>query len=267
MPGCLIGFPSENITPTATASWAVGTAATGYAVANMLTLVPGDVAKANETTASPRLTFSGAVAPLFLMFIHTNWGGASSVTLLNNGGMTPQTVTVRESEDGLCECAFVDLRGVANVSATQFTVAVVGADGPVAIGVWLAYTEVFEPKTQWEYLTGERAPKVKYTPASGAVDFVFARPTRRRKFRGNWHWPEDRPQWRRLWREAYSIDPTPFGFVVDLDDVECALMQFVDDEYHEVNTFIDGSFANNSQSGLMNHPVDILEVGAGAPLP
>lgn len=266
MPGVLIGYPSANVAPTATPSWAVGTAATGYPATNMLTLVPGDVAKANETTASPRLTFSGSVTPKVLMFIHTNWGGASSVTLSNNGGMTPQAVTVRESRDGLCECAWVDLRDVANVAGTQLTVDVVGADGPVALGVWLVYTEVDEPKTQWEYITGARLPKVRLTPASGAVDFVFSRPTKRRKFRATWHWPEDRPIWRRLIEEAYSVDPTPFGFVPDVDDVEAALMQFVDDDFNELNRFIDGKFSDNTQSGLLEFALDILEEGAGAPL-
>jgi hypothetical protein len=267
MAGSLIGFPSANIAPTATPSWPIGNPVSGYPATNMLTLVPGDVAKVAETTASARLTFGGSVTPLFLMWIHTNWGGASSVTLSNNGGMTPQAITVRESEDGLCECAFVDLRGVANVAATQFTVAVVGADGPVALGVWLAYDEVFEPHTRWEYLTGARMPKVKMTAASGAMDFVFSRPTRRRKFRGNWHWAEDRPLWRRLFHEAYSVNPTPFGFVPDLDDSECGLYQLVDDEYNEGNTFFDGAFRDNSQSGIVETQVELLEVGAGAPLP
>lgn len=267
MPGCLFGYPDANLAPTATASFAVGTAATGYPAANMLTLDPGVVAKANETTASPRLTFGAPVTPKVLMFIHTNWAGASSVTLSNNGGMTPQAVTIRESADGLCECAWVDLRDVANVAATQFTVAVVGADGPVALGVWLAYDEVEEPKTRWQYLTGAKLPKVKLTPASGAQDFVFARPTRRRKFRGTWHWAEDRPIWRRLFEEAYSVTPTPFGFIPDVDDVECALMQFVDDEFNELHEYFSGKFSDDSQSGIVEFQVDILEVGAGAPLP
>lgn len=267
MAGVLIGFPSSNVAPEATPSWvAPATPASGYAVTNMLTLDPGVVAKANETTAKFRLAFSGTVTPEAIFFGHTNWGGAASVTL-TNGGSLSVPVTIRESQDGLCECGWADLRGVAGAGSTDFYIEVVGADGPVAIGCVIVLTSVEAPRTRWQYLGGERMPKVKLTPASGAQDFVFSRPTRRRKFRCTWHWAEDRELWRRLWREAYSVTPTPFVLIPDEDDVDAALVQFVDDDFSELYEYFSGSFADNSQSGIVETQLDVLEVGAGAPLP
>jgi hypothetical protein len=266
MAGVLVGYPSSNVAPTATPSWVVGTPASGYPVANVLTLDPGEVAKANEMTATLRLTWLSPVVPVAILLIHTNFGSASSVTASNNGGMTPIPVTVRETRDGLGECGWVDMRGVAGASCTQLNIAAVGTDGPVAIGTIIVLTAVESPRTRWEYLTGAKLPKIKLVPSSGARDFVFARPTKRRKGRFSWHWAEDRAFWRRLWEEAYSVTPTPFALIPDEDDSDAMLVQFVDDEYNELNTYFDGSFADNSQSGLVETQADVLEVGAGAPL-
>lgn len=266
MAGVLFAFPSSNVAPTATPSWAVGTEASGYDVENVLTLVPGDVAKANETTATLRLMFSGNVTPVALVFIHTNWGGASSVTVTNGGSMAPQSVTIRETRDGLCECGWVDLRGVANTTDDQWDIAVAGADGPVAIGSILVLTSIESPRTKWEYLLGDWAPKVRLTPANAARDFIFSRPTRRRSGQFVWHWAEDRPLWRRLWEEAYSTNPTPFPVIPDEDDGDAMLVQFTDDRYRELYAYFSGSFADSSQSGIVERPIEVLEEGAGAPL-
>lgn len=266
MAGVLFGYPSSNVAPTATPTWAVGTPMSGYAVANVLTLVPGDVAKANETTATLRLTWGAPVTPVAVVFIHTNWGGASSVTATSGGAMAPQAVTIRETRDGLCECGWLDLRGVANTSLSQLNIAVVGADGPVAIGTILVLTSIESPRTKWGYGTGDWAPKVRLTPASGARDFLFSRPTRRRSGRFLWFWAEDRPLWRRLWEEAYSVTPTPFALIPDEDDVESMLVQFTDDRYQEGNEYFDGKFEDNTQSGIVERPIEVLEEGAGAPL-
>jgi len=265
MPGMLIGLPSKNIAPTATPSWAVSSANSSYPVTNVLTLEPGDVAKAIASTATLRLTFGGSVAPRVVGLLHSNLGDATSVTVGTNGGMTPVAMSIPDTEDGLCQCGWVDFDGLTGVPGTQLNIVVTGASGPVAIGTVVVLTEVYEPKTRWRYREGERMPKIKHT-SSADIDFVYAQPSRRRRVRCEAHWAEDRPFWRSLRLEAYSVTPTPFLLIPDETDVSAMLAQFVEDDFDETYEYFDGSFAAETQSGIVELPFEVREVGAGAPL-
>ncbi len=265
MAGFLVGLPSNNIAPEATPSWAVSSADASYPVTNVLTLEPGDVAKAIATTATLRLTWGGSKTPEIVGLIHTNLGGASSVTVATNGGMVAVTMSIHDSEDGLCQCGWVDLRGLTGVAGTQLNIAVTGATGNVAIGTVVVLDDVYEPKVRWRYRLGQRMPKIRHETAAD-TEFIYAVPSRRRSVRCEAHWAEDRPFWRSLQLEAYSVTPTPFLVIPDEEDIHALLAQFDDESFSELYEFFDGSFASSTQTGLVETPFEVREVGAGAPL-
>ena len=211
MPGCLIATPSANIAPTGTPSWATGTEDTDYPLTNSLTLEPDDVSKANETTATYRLTFGGAELLVGLVVVNTNAGGTTA-TLTNNAGMTPQAVVVPASEDGLCQNIWFDLREVTSTSATQWNVAFVGTDGPVALGTVLALTSWLSPRLRWEYNIREAVPNISHR-ASRGKRWTYETGTRVRFFEAEAHWAEDVPILRSLRREtrgsSASLHPHP----------------------------------------------------------
>lgn len=264
MAGILFGFPSKNIAPSATPSWAVSSADASFPVANVLTLEPDTVAKATATTATLRLTFSGSETPLLLAFINTNWGGASAVSVSNNGGMTPQSVTVQDTEHGQVQNGWVDLRGLANVAATQFDIAVTGAVGNVAIGTVLVFAEIASPRVQWGYEMSDVFPTIEQRASDGRR-FVYARGTNVRTLKATVHWAEDRELMRSLRRETRG-GLLPFLMIPDEDDSDAMLVQIVPDATPEQYQFFSGSFADDTAEGLVLTALDVEEVNAGAAL-
>lgn len=263
MAGCIVAKPSANIAGSATPSWSVGTANASYPVTNVITTDPGTVAKANETTASLRLTWGGSKTLKALALINTNLGG-KTLTLSNNGGMTPQTVTVPSNADGLLQNCWFDLRDVANNAATQWTIAVTGASAAVAIGTVLALDALLEPHVKWSYDLGQRVPAIVHR-SSMQHRFAYDVPVRTRPYEGRIDWAEDYTDLTALLIEARKY--LPFFLVVNEDEPDASLVQFADDEVNLSSfEFFTGEFHNSTVDGIVAQTLRCEEVNAGVAL-
>lgn len=263
MPGALICTPSQNAAPSATPTWAVGSANGSYPVANAITLEPDRVAKANETTATLRLTFSGARTLVGLGVINTNLAG-QAITLSNADGMTPQAITVPAPADGLAQSAWFDLRGLENAASTQWNLAVTGAPHPVAIGTVVAVEAWLAPRLRWEYEIRERFPVIAHRTSLGRR-FVYRVPVRYRFFEAIAHWAEDRNLLRELRRDAQG-SVVPFLLIPDEEDADALLVQFTEEDARERYRFVAGRFDDDSVEGIVDQAVACEEVSTGVAL-
>jgi hypothetical protein len=263
MPGALIASPSDNLATTATPTWAVGSANALYPVANVITLESDQVAKANETTATLRLTFGGSETLVGLGVINTNLGGLP-VTLTNNGGMAAQVVTVPDPADGLAQSVWFDLRGVTGASGSQWNIAVAGAPSGVAIGTAIAVGAWLAPRLRWEYEMRERFPVISHRSSLGKR-FVYRVPVRYRFFEAIAHWAEDRDLLRELRRDAQG-SVIPFLLIPDEDDADALLVQWLEEDMRERYPFHDGSFSGETVTGVVDQPIQFEETSSGVAL-
>lgn len=256
--GAWYGLPSENLAPSGTPTWAVGTPDADFPLANSLTLEPDVVAKANENTATYRLTFGAAKQLGFIAFYNLNFPGVTAA-LTNNAGMTTQNKTVTTPEDDLAINLFFDLTEVLNTNATQWNLAITGT-APVTIGTVVAYEALNEFHMRWEYELLERFPVIEHR-TSYQKRLQYRIPVRYRKFQGVPFYASDIAGLRTLRRDAQgSILPWPF--VADLNDPDTSLLvQFASDEHSERPVFFDGD-----PEGVVEHPIALEEVNAGLSL-
>jgi hypothetical protein len=260
--GAWYGLPSLNVAAAGTPTWAVGTADAEFPLANSLTLEPDVVAKANENTATYRLTLPVAKAIRFIAFFNVNCPGVI-VTLTNNAGMVAQTKTVPSPEDGLSIHVFFDLTDVASVTATQWNLAVVGSR-PVTIGTVTAYEELGEFRMRWDYSLDEKFPVIEHRTGYDKR-LQYRKPVRGRRFSGQPFYAEDRNALRTLRRETLG-SMGPFTFVPDLNDDDVLLTQFASDTHQERTQFFDGEFPDASVRGIVEHPITLEEVSSGVSL-
>lgn len=261
MAGHLIGLPSKNIAITATPSWVTG-ADSSYPASKGITLEPGDVTKSANATDTYRLTFSSATL-VAVLFINTNWGGRT-VTAQTNGGMSAVPVTIPNTEHGLVQNGWADFRGLSGVTGTQLNIAISGGTGNPALGTILAYTAIEAPRTRWGYTDNDVFPTIEHR-SSLKTRFIYRIPTNVRILKCEGHWPEDRPFYRSLRRETQG-SVIPFGFIPDEDDLDARLVQFVNDTTPEEYIYFDGSFADDTQSGLVTTALEMEEVNPGVAL-
>ncbi len=263
MPGALYSLPSANVAPDATPTWSTGTPDTDYPLANVLTLEPDVPAKANENTASLRLTWGGAKTLKALALINLNCPGVT-IQLSNNGGMVAQTFLVPDPEDGLCINAWFDLRDVSSNSGTQWTIAIVGS-APVAIGTVVALESFEELRNRWDYRIRDRFPVIEHRTSLGKR-LQYRTGTRTRLFSGDALLAEDRNAMRTLRREANG-SLTPFVLIPDEEDADDVLLvQFAGPDSDEVYRFHAGSFSAATVEGIVDQPLDLEEVNAGVAL-
>lgn len=260
--GAWIVRSSHNLAPSATPTWSVGTADSDFPIANLLTLEPDVVAKANENTATLRLTWGGAQSLAGLALFNVNFPGVS-VALTNNASMSTQNVTAPSPEDNLQINLFFDLTGVANTSATQWEIAVAGA-APVTIGTVVA----FSAWTQLPVRIGdrgltERFPAIEHRTGYGKR-LQYRIPVRTRVYELQPFRAQDRNTLRSVRREIYG-SITPFALVPDREDTEVALVQG-QTEYQERAQYTSGSFPLGTARGTVDMPLVLEEVSGGVSL-
>lgn len=266
MSGSLYALPSKNKLPTATLSWAVGTANAAFPLTQLSgshALEPDEVAKANETTATLRLTWGGAQALEGLALFNVN-GRGTTIGLTNNGGMATQNKVVPSPEDGLAVNVYWDLRGIASASATQWNIPIVGAAGPVTFGTVIPILSWSENMhLRWNYEVGDVFPVIdKRTSYRKRLQYRL--PVRYRTFSGTALLATDRNALRTLRREALG-SITPFVFVPDKDDSDVILVQFAAEDHKETYQSVAGSFASTVE-GIVDQPIVLEEVNAGVAL-
>lgn len=264
MPSTLYAKPSANVIAGATLSWAVGTANASFPLTNAKTLEPDVVAKANETTATLRLTYSGAQALEGLALFNIN-GRGLTIALTNNGGMATQNKVVPNPEDGLGVNVYWDLRGVASASAAQWNVAVVSAAGPVTFGTvvpissWSTAMHI-----RWGFELRDVFPVIpKRTGYKKRLQYRI--PVRYRMFSGVAPLAADRNALRTLRRETFGTI-TPWVFVPNSSEGEVLLVQFADEQFSETTKIFRGSFDSSTVHGAVDQPISLEEVNAGVAL-
>ncbi len=259
MAGCSIGLPSYDIAASATPTWAVGTPNGSYPVANVITVDPGEVAKANETTATLRLTWSGSKVIVAVLVINTNLGGELITATI---GSKSGSATVPDNPDGLLQNVWIDLDGAGN-SGTTLDIAVTGADNPVAIGRVIALTAILEPHVKWGYDLSQTFPDITHVNSLDQ-DFVLDVPVRRRLYNGTVEWAEDYNDLLTLLLEARRN--VAFAVIPNVDDPDCGIFKFVGELPKPSFDFFDGRFDNDTVSGLVRQTLQIKEVNAGVAL-
>jgi hypothetical protein len=253
--------PDKNVAPSGTPTWAVGTANADFPLANVETLEPDVVAKANENTATLRITFGAPVTLVGLAAFNVNFPGVT-VGLTNNGGMATQNRTVPAPEDNLMINVFWDLEGVAGTTASQWNIPVVGA-APVTIGTVVAITEWGEFRMRWGYHDLERFPVIEHRTGY-QKRLQFRIPVRYRVFRGTPFLAADVAAERTL-RRLCNGSITPFVFVKDRNASDVRLVQFADDEHSETTEFIDGTDSFET-GGVVEREIRLEEVSGGVSL-
>jgi len=259
MAGSSIALPSYDIAAQAVPTWVVGTPNGSYPVANVITVDPGEVAKANETTATLRLTWGGSKVIVAVLLINTSLGGELVTATI---GSKSGSATVPDNPDGLCQNVWIDLNGAGN-SGTTLDIAVVGADNPVAIGRVIALTALLEPHVKWGYDLSQSFPDITHTNSIDQ-DFVLDIPVRRRLFNGIVEWAEDYTDLLTLLLEARRN--TAFAVIMNVDDPDCGIFKFVGELPKPSFDFFDGRFDDESVSGIVRQTLQIKEVNAGVAL-
>jgi hypothetical protein len=261
--GAWIVRSSKNLAPSATPTWAVGTADSDFPLANVLTLEPDVVAKANENTATLRLTWGASKTLVGLALFNVNFPGVT-IGLTNNGGMSTQNVTVPAPEDNLQIHAFFDLDGVASNAGTQWNIAV-ASTRPVTIGTVVA----IEEWTELPIRVGDRKRRQRFPVIEHRTGYQkrlqYRIPVTARQYQCQPFRARDRNTVRTVFREA--LGPiTPLAFLPDRQDTEIALVQLVGDlEEQPENTH--GSFpANTARGGHVDMPLTLEEVSSGVSL-
>lgn len=256
--------PSDNfvVSSPPTPTWSVGSVDADFPLANVLTLEPDVVAKSTNNTATLRLTFGAAKTLVGIVYLNVNFPGVA-VTLTNNAGMTSQVKTVAAPEDELSVSVFFDLTDVANTNATQWNLAVVGS-APVAIGTVVAIEAWTETRMRWDYSIEERFPVIEHRTAYGKR-LQYRIPLRYRKVAGVPFYAADRNALRTLRREALG-SMLPFVFVPDMNDDDVLLVQFATDTHTERYSWFDGTFPDDTATGIVEHPIELDEVSNGVSL-
>ena len=260
--GSWVVRPSNNAIDSFTLSWAVGSADSEFPITNAKTLEPDVVAKANENTATMRLTAVSPVALKGLALFNVNFPGVA-VGITNNGGMATQTKTVPEPEDDLAIHVFWDFDGVSGAVATQWNIPVVGSH-PVTIGTVVPILDWDEFRMRWGQKLVERFPVLEQRTGY-QKRLQYRIPVRTRIFSGTPFYAEDRNLLRTVRREAHG-SMTPFVFLPDRNDADVALTQYAGTDHEETAQFTDGLFTDDSARGVVEMPITLEEVSSGVSL-
>lgn len=260
--GAWVVRPSNNAIAAATLSWAVGTPDSEFPILNAKTLEPDVVAKANENTATLRLTYGAPVVLKGLVLINVNFPGVT-VGITNNGGMTAQTKTIPDPEDDLAIHVFWDLEDVLGTSATQWNIPVVGSH-PVTIGTVIPVLDWDEFRMRWGQKLVERFPVIEHRTGY-KKRLQYRIPVRTRDFFGTPFYAEDRNLLRTVRRETHG-SMTPFVYLPDRNDTDVALVQYAGTDHEEQQVFTDGLFPDSSARGIVDMPVTFEEVSSGVSL-
>lgn len=139
-------LPSDLLQDGATVSVTAGTEDTAYPKTNLQDRVAHTVAKLTGTSGTFRATFGAAKTLQAVAFINTN---ATAIQLTNGAGLNQAVTIPTTPEDGLFLDPWIDLRGLANTSSTQWNVALTGPAG-VALGELLLVQTLRTLKVNWD---------------------------------------------------------------------------------------------------------------------
>lgn len=261
MPGCLYATPADNVVQSATPSLTVGTANAAFPLTNIDDIDPGVVFKATTGTATIRFTFGGATVLVAIAMFNHNLHGLTP-TWTNNGGMATQNFPVPTvPEDLLGINPWLDLRGVAGTSATQWNLVISGAPNAVAIGDIALLTALRDLKVPWQYKHKEHHPTIIHRTEK-EKRLIFPHSVRTRMFSGEAIRFEDRAAVRSLRRSAQGAYK-PWVFIPDSAVNDALLVQFADDDTgEETYEYVDPA----RTTGIVRMPVSLEEVQSGLAL-
>ena len=234
MNGVFYCRPSDIVTDAATVALTSGTENAAFPLTNLYDLNPAKVFKATGTSCTIRLTYGAAQALQAIALIMHNLVGAS-VTVTNNGGMATQTIVIpANAEDGLSVDPFLDLRPVANASATQWNIVITGAAANVAIGELLAVETLRDMEVGRELRRGDVIPQRMNVTASG-VKLIYPLGVRLHRISAITILESLRSDLLALWHGALGMR---HGFLVipDLNVNVAYFMRFAADDFPWVHT-------------------------------
>lgn len=140
--------PSGNLTSSGTVSLTAGAAATDYPLTYLYDLDPAYPFKATGTSCTIQIVFGAPTLLECIALINTNLAGAT-VTITNNAGLNQALVIPAITLGARTRNAWKDLRGLANTTATTWTITITGASANVAIGELVMGDELREAELAW----------------------------------------------------------------------------------------------------------------------
>jgi hypothetical protein len=129
-----------------------GTEDLAYPRTNITDRVSHTVGKFTGTSGTFRRTFGVAQAVAAVVFVNTN---ATAIQLTNNAGLSVAVSIPTTPEDGHPLDPWIDLRGLANTSATQWNAALTGPTG-VGLGEFVLIASVRSLLALWQPEPSER---------------------------------------------------------------------------------------------------------------
>lgn len=161
-----------------TISVTAGSEDANYPRANVIDLVSHTVGKFTGTSGTYRRTFGGAVSVQAAVFVNTN---ATAIQLTNNAGLNEAVSIPTTPDDGHPLDPWIDLRQVANTTATQWNAALTGPAG-VRLGEFLLIATIRTLYALWQPTTIEdEAHPVVHNETDYAVDLDYSMGVRVRR--------------------------------------------------------------------------------------
>jgi hypothetical protein len=224
MRGILYCRPSDIVTATATIALTSGSENAAFPLTNVYDKRPGKVFKATGTSATIRLTYGAPQTLEGFSFLNHNLAGAT-VSVTNNATLNQSFGTIAAAEEtGPSRDPFKDLRGLANVSATQWNLVISGAAANVAIGEIIPIATVRSMLVLPLPDEGEALPAIQHQLVGGdALNYPIG--TRGRHFTGKLLDEADRLSLITLRRDALGVG-RGFWFMPDADVNESYFMVF-----------------------------------------
>lgn len=221
---CIYARPSDNKTPSATLSLTAGAEDAAYPLTNLDDLRPDVVFKATGTSCTIRATFGSSQALQAIGLINHNLHGLT-ITVTNNGGMSPQSLIVPAvGDDALPINPWLDLRGVGSASGTQWNLAITGAAANVAIGELLLIATVRTMPIRWGVDVDERQPVILHR-TDYHVPLKYGLGLRYRYFTGEVNRETERSAMTALFRDARGC-LKPWWFVLEDTVNDAKYVQF-----------------------------------------
>jgi hypothetical protein len=259
MAGVLYARPSDNVTANATPSLVVGAANASYPLTNIDDLDSGLPFKATGTSATLRWTFVGSQTLAAIALFNHNLHG-KTLALTNNAGLSANLVVPAVGADALCINPWLDLRQVADHTASTWTLTITGAANPIAIGEVALLAALREVSIRWGYDGSETHPVIEHRTEYGRrLQFKLA--VRQRTFSGQAFLYEERDEIRQLERECFG-PYTPFVLIPNEDENDAVFAQWAGQQRTEKTDWIHPDLSG----GMVEIPLAFEEQNAGLAL-
>jgi hypothetical protein len=226
MASVLYARPSDNLIGSSTISLSVGAIDPLYPLINLYDNRPDIVSKTTGTTATVRAVFGSSKTLQGISLINHNLYGLT-LTVTNNGGMASQNLVIPAiAEDNLPINPWLDLRSVANNSATQWEIAITGAAANIAIGEILLLETLRTLGVTWEVELEETHSIIEHR-TDYDVSLIYSKGVRYRKFTGQAYLESDRASLTTLNRGSKGRF-SPFLLIPDSSVNDSMLVRFAE---------------------------------------